>query len=63
MDAENAIVRGDAAPLEQSFEEVFAYGVRDRLEQFLARAEAEGYKPAVVLVPSTPTPPTTRSSR
>ena len=53
VDAENAVVRGDAAPLEQSFEEVFAHGVRDRLEQFLARAEAEGYKPAVVLVPST----------
>ena len=53
VDAENAVVRGDAAPLEQSFEEVFAHGVRDRLEAFLARADVDGYAPAIVLVPST----------
>ena len=54
VDAENAVVRGDAAPLEQSFEEVFAHGVRDRLEAFLARADVDiSPAPAIALVPST----------
>ena len=55
VDCENKIVAGDDAsvdPLEQSFEQVFAVGVRDRLEAFLANADVDGYKPAVVLVPS-----------
>ena len=63
VDAENAVVRGDAAPLEQSFEEVFAHGVRDRLEAFLARADVDGYAPAIVLVPSTRDAPPRRRSR
>jgi DNA polymerase alpha subunit B len=55
VDSENARIRGDDAgsdPLELSFEEVFAHGVRDALESFLARSDAKGYRPAVILVPS-----------
>ena len=55
VDAEHRAVRGEdpnVGPLDVSFEEVFAWGVRDRLEKFVSEADAVGYNPAVVLVPS-----------
>jgi DNA polymerase alpha subunit B len=64
VDAEHRIIRGEdvhvpgtnsgggggegGGPLDASFEEVFAWGVRDRLEAFTAAADAAGYSPAVV---------------
>ena len=54
VDAEHKTIRGedDSHPLEASFEEVFAFGVRDRLEKFLS-VRGRGYAPSVVLMPST----------
>ena len=55
VDAEHKTIRGedDSHPLEASFEEVFAFGVRDRLEKFLDASADAGYAPSVVLMPST----------
>ena len=55
VDAEHKTIRGedDSHPLEASFEEVFAFGVRDRLEKFWDASADAGYAPSVVLMPST----------
>ena len=55
VDADHKTIRGedDSHPLEASFEEVFAFGVRDRLEKFLESSADAGYAPSVVLMPST----------
>ena len=53
MDCEHKIVRGDGEEaLSASFDEVFARGVRDRLEAFLESGAASGYRPAVIASPS-----------
>jgi len=53
VDAEHKSVRGDDAPLDVSFEDVFALRVRDALERFAADADDAGYAPSVVVMPST----------
>lgn len=53
VDCEHKIVRGDGEEaLSASFDEVFARGVRDRLEAFLESGAASGYRPAVIASPS-----------